>query len=213
MILKEFLDRRKMTEFGNMDLVEDTPEVEIDDRKIALPGVLRGDFSSRAFKPEIQVTCVSFAPTARAWSACTTEGLLIYSLDASSGLFDPFDFDIDITPRSILTALNDADYSTALMQSLRLNEPALIARVIERVPVASIDVLVNSMPDVYVDKLLAFVATQLDKSAHVEFYLMWVREIAFAHGTRIKLRSHEKHAVLCLLEKAMTKKFDDLNKM
>lgn len=202
-----------MTEFGNMDLVNESPELEIDDRKIALPGVLRGDFSSRSFKPEIQVTCVAFAPTARAWSACTTEGLLIYSLDASSGVFDPFDFDIDITPRSILTALKDADYSTALMQSLRLNEPALIAQVIEKVPVISIDVLVNSMPDVYVDKLLAFVAGQIEKSAHLHFYLIWIRDIAFSHGTRIKLRSNEKHAVLCMLEKAMTKKFEDLNKM
>lgn len=202
-----------MTEFGNIDLVEERPELEIDDRKIALPGVLRGDFSSRSYKPEIQVTSVSFSPTARAWSACTTEGLLIYSLDSSSGTFDPFDFDIDITPKSIHDALSDADYSTAIMQALRLNEPALISLAVEKVPVNTIDVVVNTLPDVYVDKLLSFVAVQIENSAHLEFYLIWVRDIAFSHGNRIKLRSNEKHSVLCLLEKAMTKKFDDLNKM
>lgn len=202
-----------MTEFGNMDLVEETPELEIDDRKISLPGVLRGDFSSRSYKPEIQVTSVSFAPTARAWSACTTEGLLIYSLDSSTGIFDPFDFDIDITPRAIHDSLDQADYSTAIMQALRLNEPALVTLAVEKVPVRSVDIVVGSLPDVYVDKLLAFVAGQIEHSAHLEFYLMWVREIAFAHGNRIKMRSNEKHAVLCLLEKAMIKKFDDLAKM
>ena len=99
-----------MTEFGNMDLVNESPELEIDDRKIALPGVLRGDFSSRSFKPEIQVTCVAFAPTARAWSACTTEGLLTYALDTSI-MFDPFDLDLEITPRGIRDTLANGDFS------------------------------------------------------------------------------------------------------
>lgn len=202
-----------MTEFGNIDLVEQNPEKEVDDRKISLPGVLRGDFSSRAFKPEIQVTNVAFAPTARAWSACTTEGLLIYSLDSASASFDPFDFDIDITPKSIREAIDNADYSTAIMQALRLNEHALITRAVEKVPMQSIDVIVNSLPDVYVDKLLTFVAGQIESSAHLEFYLIWVRDIAFSHGNRIKLRSNEKHAMLCMLEKAMIKKYEDLNKM
>lgn len=202
-----------MTEFGNMDLVEIEPEIDIDDRKIALPGVLRGDYSSRAFKPEIQVTCVQFAPTARAWAACSTEGLLIYSLDASPGIFDPFDLSIEITPRSIRTSLDKADYASALMQALRLNERALLARVVELVPVASLSVLVSTLPDIYIDKLLSFIATQLERSAHVHFYLLWTQAILYQHGARMKSRAHEKLAVLCALEKAMTKKFDDLSKM
>lgn len=202
-----------MTEFGNTDLIEEEADTEIDDRKIALPGVLRGDHSTRSFKPEIQVPCVSFAPTARSWAACTTEGLLIFSLDAVSGVFDPFDLDIDITPRSVRASLAASDHPTALMQALRLNEPALISLVVERVPVNTIDVLVSNLPDVYVDKLLAFVADQLDKSAHVQFYLIWVQEIFYRHGVRLKMRSNDKLAVLCTLEKALVKKFDDLNKM
>ena len=99
-----------MTEFGNLNLVELNPESEMDNNKISLPGVVRGDHSARSFKPEIQVTCVQFSPTARSWAACTTEGLLIYSLD-SSLIFDPFDLDIEITPKTIKETLANSTHS------------------------------------------------------------------------------------------------------
>ena len=208
-IEKEFLDRRKMTEFGNIDLVELTAEDERNS-KISLPGVVKGDFSSRSFKPEIQTTCVRFSPTSRSWSACTTEGLLMYSLD-STLIFDPFD--LDITPKTIKQTLGDEEYSLALIQSLRLNEEALITLVLERTPHQSIDLIVNTLSDVYVDKLLAFISVQLEKSAHLEFYLIWSQQILYKHGNRIKQRSSAKMGILCNLEKALTKKFEDLGKM
>jgi periodic tryptophan protein 2 len=201
-----------MTEFGNVDLIEYNPELEIDDRKISLPGVIKGDHSSRSFKPEIQISCVSFSPTARAWSACTTEGLLIYSLD-STLIFDPFDFDMDITPRSIRENLENQDYSLALMQALRLNEEALITLVIEKTPHLSIDIVIDALSDTYVDKLMAFIANQIERSAHIEFYLIWSQTILYKHGNRIKQRANDKLAVLCSLEKSLTKKFEDLSKM
>lgn len=201
-----------MTEFGNVDLIEYNPELEIDDRKISLPGVIKGDHSSRSFKPEIQISCVSFSPTARAWSACTTEGLLIYSLD-STLIFDPFDFDMDITPRSIRENLENQDYSLALMQALRLNEEALITLVIEKTPHLSIDIVIDALSDTYVDKLMAFIANQIERSAHLEFYLIWSQTILYKHGNRIKQRANDKLAVLCSLEKSLTKKFEDLSKM
>ena len=210
-IEKEFLDRRKMTEFGNIDLVELTAEDERNS-KISLPGVVKGDFSSRSFKPEIQTTCVRFSPTSRSWSACTTEGLLMYSLD-STLIFDPFDLDIEITPKTIKQTLGDEEYSLALIQSLRLNEEALITLVLERTPHQSIDLIVNTLSDVYVDKLLAFISVQLEKSAHLEFYLIWSQQILYKHGNRIKQRSSAKMGILCNLEKALTKKFEDLGKM
>jgi periodic tryptophan protein 2 len=210
--LKEFLDRRKMTEWGNLNLIESQADTEIDDRKISLPGVQRGDYSSRSFKPEIQVTSVCFSPTARAWSACTTEGLLIYSLD-SNLIFDPYDLDLDITPKAIRDNLDAENFSLALIQSLRLNEEPLIALCMEKTPFLTIDIIVDSLADVYVDKLLSFIANQIEKSAHLEFYLKWSQTILYRHGNRIKQRSAEKISVLCHLEKAITKKYEDLNKM
>ena len=201
-----------MTEWGNLNLVEQNPETEMDNQKISLPGVVKGDFSARSYKPEIQVTCVRFSPTSRSWSACTTEGLLTYSLDTTL-IFDPFDLDIEITPKTIRDTLQNQDYSLALMQSLRLNEEALILQVLEKTPYQSIDLIVGSMSDTYVDKLMSFIATQIEKSAHIEFYLIWSQAILYKHGNRIKQRALSKMAVLCNLEKSLTKKFDDLGKM
>lgn len=201
-----------MTEWGNLNLVEENPETEMDNQKISLPGVIKGDYSSRFYKPEIQVSCVRFSPTARSWSACTTEGLLIYSLD-SSLIFDPFDLDIEITPKAIKETLQNQDYSLALMQALRLNEEALITQVLEKTPYLSIDMVVDSLSDVYVDKLMSFIANQIEKSPHLEFYLIWSQTILYKHGNRIKQRAFSKLSVLCNLEKALTKKFEDLGKM
>lgn len=201
-----------MTEWGNLDLVEKNPDNELDNNKISLPGVVKGDYSSRVFKPEIQVSCVRFSPTARSWSACTTEGLLTYSLDTNL-IFDPFDLDMDITPKTIKNTLDNQDYSLALIQALRLNEEALISQVLEKTPHMTIDIVVDSLSDVYVDKLMVFVANQIERSAHLEFYLIWSKTILYKHGNRIKQRASMRLSILCNLEKALTKKFEDLGKM
>jgi len=52
---------RKMSEFGNMTLVEDRDDDSAG--KIRLPGVKKGDMASRSFKPEVRVSCVRFSPT------------------------------------------------------------------------------------------------------------------------------------------------------
>ena len=56
--LQEFLDRRKMTEWGSLALVDDDTSTAI-----SLPGVRKGEFSSRYHKPEVRVTSVQFSPT------------------------------------------------------------------------------------------------------------------------------------------------------
>ena len=59
--MDDIVNRRKMTEFGNIALVEDR---ETDDAvALRLPGVRKGDMASRSFKPEVRVTQVRFAPT------------------------------------------------------------------------------------------------------------------------------------------------------
>lgn len=56
----DFINRRKMTEFGNLALIEQRDE---ENTAIRLPGVRHGDMSSRSFKPEIRVFSVEFSPT------------------------------------------------------------------------------------------------------------------------------------------------------
>uniref|UniRef100_A0A8B9I0P3 PWP2 small subunit processome component n=1 Tax=Astyanax mexicanus TaxID=7994 RepID=A0A8B9I0P3_ASTMX len=60
--MEEFLDRRKMTEFGSLALVDEGAG-DGDGVHLTLPGVKRGDMSSRHFKPEIRVTSLRFSPT------------------------------------------------------------------------------------------------------------------------------------------------------
>ncbi|MEQ2177893.1 U3 snoRNP protein [Goodea atripinnis] len=128
--MEEFLDRRKMTEFGSLALVDAGDGDGVD---ISLPGVRRGDMSSRHFKPEIRVSSLRFSPTGRSWAATTTEGLLVYSLDGSL-VFDPYDLDLDVTPASIRKQLRLQEWASAIVLAFRLNENALKQEVLEKVP-------------------------------------------------------------------------------
>lgn len=51
---QDFINRRKLTEFGNLALVEEREESEGGPVAIKLPGVRRGDMSSRVIKPEVR---------------------------------------------------------------------------------------------------------------------------------------------------------------
>ena len=61
---QEFLDRRKMTEWGSLALVDDGQGDELG-TPISLPGVKKGDISSRHWKPEVRVLNVQFSPTGK----------------------------------------------------------------------------------------------------------------------------------------------------
>jgi len=78
---QDFINRKHMSEFGNMALVEDREELEGGKVAIRLPGVRSGDMSSRRFQQEVRVFSVKFSPTGQAFAAAGTEGLCIYALD------------------------------------------------------------------------------------------------------------------------------------
>lgn len=151
------INRRKMTEFGNIALVEQRED--FNSVAVGLPGVRKGDMASRAFKPEIKVSSVQFSPTGmssfadisrprvrlntlrvifssfsgRTWAAATTEGLLVYSLD-NNLVFDPFELQEDITVSRVLQELSEENFASSLMKSLRLNEQDVITQVLENIP-------------------------------------------------------------------------------
>ncbi len=100
---------------------------------VRLPGTRKGDLSARSVKPEVHVTSLEFSPTGREFAAATTEGLLVYSLD-SRMLFDPFDLEMEVTPKAARSLIREEDYGKALSMALRLNEPDLIREVLEQVP-------------------------------------------------------------------------------
>uniref|UniRef100_A0A669BZG3 PWP2 small subunit processome component n=1 Tax=Oreochromis niloticus TaxID=8128 RepID=A0A669BZG3_ORENI len=207
--MEEFLDRRKMTEFGSLALVDEGAG-DGDGVSISLPGVRRGDMSSRHFRPEIRVSSLRFSPTGRSWAATTTEGLLVYSLDGSL-VFDPYDLDLDVTPASIRKQLRLQEWASAIVLAFRLNEKALKQEVLEKVPHEQIPVVCGSLPDIYVEKLLGFIATCLEKSGHLQFYMTWAQNLLMLHGQKLKNRSILP--TLQALQKSIQRHFDDLSKL
>ncbi|KAM3857090.1 PWP2 small subunit processome component [Diretmus argenteus] len=209
--MEEFLDRRKMTEFGSLALVDEGAG-DGDGVQLSLPGVKRGDMSSRHFKPEIRVSSLRFSPTGRSWAATTTEGLLVYSLDGSL-VFDPFDLDLDVTPASIRKQLRLQEWAAAIVLAFRLNEKALTQEVLETVPHKHIPAVCGSLPDVYVEKLLGFVAASLEKSGHLQFYMTWAHNLLMLYGQKLKNRSGALLPTIQSLQKSIQRHFDDLSKL
>uniref|UniRef100_A0A3B3DVN0 PWP2 small subunit processome component n=1 Tax=Oryzias melastigma TaxID=30732 RepID=A0A3B3DVN0_ORYME len=204
--MEEFLDRRKMTEFGSLALVDEGAG-DGDGVNISLPGV-RKDMSSRHFKPEIRVSSLRFSPT-RSWAATTTEGLLVYSLDGSM-VFDPYDLDLDVTPASIRKQLRLQKWTSAIVLAFRLNEKALKQEVLETVPHEQ-PVICGSLPDIYVEKLLGFLASCLETSGHLQFYMTWAQNLLMLHGQKLK-NSGSILATLQALQKSIQRHSDNLSK-
>lgn len=208
---QEFLDRRKMTEFGSLSLVDEGQGDE-DGRTLSLPGVRHGDKSSRNWKPEVRVSGVRFSPTGRAWAATTTEGLLVYSLDHSL-VFDPFDLETSITPETVRSCFSDERYGQALMLAFRLNEQPLIKEIMESIPMGDVEQLVKQLPETYVNKTLFFAAGQIEASQHLEFYTHWLHRLLYVHGPALKLRAQSVMPTLTTVQKNLTKKHQDLAKI
>lgn len=71
----------------------------------------------------------------------------------------------------------------------------------------------ENLPDVYVDKLMSFVAGMIESSAHVEFYLIWASRLLMLHGPKLKQRSQKVMATLRCMQKNVTRKSEELGKM
>lgn len=128
------MNRRNLTEFGNMALLEEREELEGGNVAIRLPGVKSADMAARNVKPEINVKGVRFSPSGQSWTAVSTEGLLVYALNKGI-VFDPFQLSTEVTPKAARALLRDErNYAGALMMALKLNEPNLLQEVIESVP-------------------------------------------------------------------------------
>lgn len=208
--VQDFIDRRKMTEFGNKALVEE--RMDGGTISIPVPGSRKIDRSSRALKPEITVTSLQFSPTGRAFAATTTEGLLVYSLD-NNLVFDPFDLDIDITTDSVRETLKKGDFSLAILMALRLNLTDITQEVLESIRVDNIETLASYLPELYAEKLLRFVVDQLETTPHLEFYVTWVHCILTSHGITLKNRSRANMGTLLNMQKCLSRRLEELGKM
>lgn len=207
--LNEFISRKHLSEFGNMSLVEQREELEGGNVAIRLPGVRKGDMSSRRFQPEVRVFSVRFSPTGQAFAAAGTEGLCIYALDKGV-VFDPFDLSLEVTPKATHEALKKLEYTKALVMSLKLNEPNLVTLVVERVPYRDIELLCGDLSPDFAQRLLQHLSRLLQSSPHIEFYLQWCCCLLTTHGYHDGV--FQQTALLGLHE-SISRKYEMLNKI
>ncbi|XP_004842548.1 periodic tryptophan protein 2 homolog isoform X1 [Heterocephalus glaber] len=208
--MEEFLNRRKMTEFGNLALIDQ--DAGEDGVAIPLPGVRKGDMSSRHFKPEIRVSSLRFSPTGRCWAATSTEGLLIFSLDDRM-LFDPYELDTSVTPGRVREVLRQGEFTRAILMAFRLNERTLMQEALEAVPWAEIEVVSASLPELYVEKLLEFLASSFEGCRHLEFYLIWTQKLLTQHGQKLKPRAGQLLPTVQFLQKGVQRHLEDVAKL
>lgn len=181
------LDSRDMTEAGPKQLLDTQgDESDLEERRdVTLPGSRRGDASARRIRPEVRTRAVQLSPNGRAFAAATTEGLLLYSLDKEL-VFDPYELDIDVTPATILSALQRQEYLKSLLMSLRLSQSQVTVKVIEGIPAGEIGLVVRQFPESYLSRLLNFLNRYGERTPHVEFYLLWCSAILTRFGRTLK---------------------------
>ena len=180
--VQEYLNNRFETEAGPIGFLQEHGEAlnHQDRMSHTLPGVNRGSLGSRTTRPEVRISSVTFSPTAHSFCASSTEGLLIYSLD-SAVQFDPFDLETSITPRATLETLEE-DPLRALVMAFRLNEKALITRTYRSIRSTDVRLIVQSLPSIYLSRLLRFVALCASESPHIGFDLLWIKSILVERG-------------------------------
>ncbi|KAM3968341.1 periodic tryptophan protein 2 homolog [Aphomia sociella] len=205
--VNDFINRRLLTEFGNMALIEERTELEGGDVAVRLPGVKDGDMGDRRVKPEVRVHCVRFSPTGESFAIAATEGLLVYSQNAGiDGTFRPYRLEADSTPQDVRRYLREKAWGHALVGAIQLNEHSIIQECIESVPPSDIDLTVASLEDDYNNHLLASLARILEESRHLEHLLLWVKALV---TTKRKIPPN----VLLALEKILNVKYSQLNKI
>lgn len=206
--MTEFINRRNMTDFGNLALVEERDKLEGGNVKISLPGTLNNDVASRNYKPEVGVTSLEFSPSGQQWAASTTEGLMIYSLQRGI-VFDPFQMSMEVTPKATRALVLEKEYSAALIMALKLNESNLTREVIEQIPHKDIDFVLEAMPESFIRRTIEFIASLLN-TPHVEFYLKWTCAALNKFGQKNEALDAQ---VLVNLHQNLNRKYDALNKM
>lgn len=206
--MSEFINRRNMTDFGNLALIEERDKLEGGNVKLSLPGTQKNDVASRNFKPEVGVTSLKFSPNGQQWASATTEGLMIYSLDKGI-VFDPYQMSIEVTPKAARTLIREKEYSAALIMALKLNESNLVQEIIEQIPHRDIKLVLESLPENFVHRTVDFIASMLN-SNHIEFYLKWTCAVLTKFGQKSETIDSQS---LINLHQNLNRKYEALNKM
>eukprot|EP00475_Leptophrys_vorax_P037320 TRINITY_DN6415_c0_g1_i1.p1 TRINITY_DN6415_c0_g1~~TRINITY_DN6415_c0_g1_i1.p1 ORF type:complete len:861 (+),score=232.76 TRINITY_DN6415_c0_g1_i1:156-2585(+) len=208
------LDSRELTEAGvSRAQIEDDEDEKfnnfqsIREQRQQLPGVQFGDFSSRKqMNQAIRTKHVAFSPNGDNWAAATTEGMMIFSLDQETA-FDPVNLGMEVTPENIELTFSEGEYAKALLMSLRLNEKAYIQNVVKHCPPDEMTLIVRSVPNQFLPKLIEVLAELLEQSQSLEYLMMWCQNVLSIHGTYLKKHSNQIGASLGSMQKCLHKHY------
>ncbi|CAH2063821.1 unnamed protein product, partial [Iphiclides podalirius] len=204
--INDVVNRRLLSEFGNLALVEERTEYEGGDVSVRLPGVKAGDMADRNVKPEMRVHCVRFSPTGEGFAVAATEGLMLFSQSAGlDGSFRPYRLEMGSTPLAVKKLLEEGSWGPALLGALQLNEHHLIQQCIESVPTTDIELTARTLGAEYLGRLCSGLARQL-QGPHLEHCLLWARAVLQ------QLRAPQRPQLL-ELERALTLRCSQLAKI
>lgn len=213
----DYLGKVGVTDAGHRDLIDDD-EDSSDERNVfrkrpeeALPGAKRSA-SKRLKNREVWTKCVRFAPTGRQWAAASSDGLLVFSLDDAAD-FDPADLDVDVTPEAALAASDAGLHAKALLVALRLNEEAVMERVLHRVPPEEVAAVAGSVPPPFLRRMLDLLAVLVGSHRHLEYYLVWCSHLFQSNGRALRERAPGLLTSLRALQRAVVTKQQDMAKL
>uniref|UniRef100_A0A183C2F9 WD_REPEATS_REGION domain-containing protein n=1 Tax=Globodera pallida TaxID=36090 RepID=A0A183C2F9_GLOPA len=188
--VKDDINSRRQTEFGNIDLFDlsDSEEDERNPRKtIRLPGTRHTDLAERAIHQPISVVKAAFCPTGATFAIVSTDGVAIYSLHRMHR-FDPFKLEMDVVPSSIVQLSHSGEHAKAISLALRLNDVKLTRRVVESVPFSQLSKVVRSLELIYIERLLVWLLFAAGQSheKHLHFYQLLIKEILKENASELK---------------------------
>ncbi|KAK9845761.1 hypothetical protein WJX81_001752 [Elliptochloris bilobata] len=210
------LNSRTLTDAGPAALIDDPPT---DDDDELLPasaaggpageGALPGTGGGRR-APPIRTRAVALSPTGACFAAATTEGLLLYALDAGA-VFDPTDLAEDVTPAAVARVVDEGAPLRAALLALRLKDGALLRHALLSTRPDQVDAVARGLPQAALAPMVGALGELLGGSAHLEFLLRWVHTLCVAQGRALQaLPASQSAPALRALQQAVAQRHDDL---
>lgn len=66
--------------------------------------------------------------------------------------------------------------------ALKMNEIEVISKVYQCIPLISVPLIVNNIPQNYLFSFLDFISTQIVQNLNIEFNMLWLKEILKYHN-------------------------------
>lgn len=156
--------------------------------------------------------CIRFSPSNDSFCCCTTEGLIIYSIDDMM-LFNPIDLDINITVDTIQNTIKEGNINKALLMSLCLNEKEYIIKCIEKCNIGEVSLVIKTIPPEYLYRILEVLVQELESSRHIEYYLYWCLNILQIDGEVIHKNIKSYLGIIRSLYKIISEHRNELLKL